>query len=131
MKGEFLIRKGSYNEAEAFHEKVLTMGNLPWAMLGLGRVKFSKGRFDDAKGIFETVIAKNGKLAAAYDWLAKTHEKMGHPVEAQQTLMQAVRVSPKAILRQKSLGNLAYMNGVHEQGPPDSGKGLQRDDQTG
>ncbi|HUH67165.1 MAG TPA: response regulator [Syntrophales bacterium] len=110
MKGEFLIKKTSYDAAEAFYEKVLTMGNLPWAMLGLGRVKFSKGHFEDAKTIFENLIAKNGKLAAAYDWLAKTHDKMGNPAEAQQTLMQAVRVSPKAILRQKSLGRLAYKN---------------------
>ncbi|MGZ3580414.1 MAG: response regulator, partial [Syntrophales bacterium] len=35
LKGEILIKKQAYAEATKFYEKVLTMGNLPWAMFGL------------------------------------------------------------------------------------------------
>lgn len=110
LKGEILIKKGDYAEAAAFYDKILTMGNLPWAMLGLGKVKFITGNYEEAKGIFENIITKNDKIVAAYDLLAKTHEKMGNLQEAQQVLQKATRISPKAILRQKALGDIAYKN---------------------
>jgi tetratricopeptide (TPR) repeat protein len=110
LKGEFLIKAERYQDAEAFYAKVLGMGNLPWASLGLGRVKFNTGAYEESKVIFENILTKNNKLMPAYDWLAKTYEKMGQAENAQQILMQATELSPRAILRQKALGNLAYAN---------------------
>ncbi|MGO9138566.1 MAG: response regulator [Syntrophales bacterium] len=110
LKGETLIKKQAYAEATKFYEKVLTMGNLPWATFGLGKVKFIIGDYNEAKSAFEKIIAKNSKIVAAYDWLAKTHEKMGNNLEAQRVLQDAVRISPKAILRQRTLGTIAHKN---------------------
>jgi tetratricopeptide (TPR) repeat protein len=110
LKGDILIKKQAYAEATAFYEKVLAMGNLPWAMFGLGKVKFITGDYSKAKSAFEKIITKNNKIVAAYDWLAKTHEKMGNELEAQRVLQDAVRISPKAIFRQRTLGNIAYKN---------------------
>lgn len=110
LKGEILIKKQAYAEATKFYEKVLAMGNLPWAMFGLGKVKFITGDYTEAKSAFEKIITKNNKIVAAYDWLAKTHEKMGNNLEAQRVLQDAVRISPKAILRQRTLGNIAHKN---------------------
>ncbi len=110
LKGEILTKKGDYSEAAVFYEEVLSMGNLPWAMLGLGKIKFITGDYNAAKGLFEKIIAKNDKNVAAYDWLASTHEKMGNLKEAQKVLQEAINISPKAILRQKALGNIAYKN---------------------
>lgn len=110
LKGEFLIKTENYAEAESFYKKVLTMGNLPWALLGLGRIKFMTGHLHEALEVFEDIISKNKNLMAAYDWLAKTQEKLGNLQEAQQILMEAVQISPRAILRQKALGNLAFAN---------------------
>jgi len=110
LKGEILTKKGDYTEAAVFYEEVLSMGNLPWAMLGLGKIKFITGDYDAAKSIFEKIIAKNDKIVAAYDWLAFTHEKTGNLQEAQRVLQEAIHISPKAILRQKALGNIAYKN---------------------
>jgi tetratricopeptide (TPR) repeat protein len=110
LKGEALIEKGDYDEAAAFYEQVLTMGTLPWAVFGLGKIRFLTGDYDEAKRIFENIIAHNDKLVAAYDWLARIHEKMGNPQEAQKILQDAIHISPKAILRQKALGDIAYKN---------------------
>ncbi|MGZ3592593.1 MAG: response regulator [Syntrophales bacterium] len=110
LKGEILIKKQAYAEATKFYEKVLTMGNLPWAMFGLGKVKFMTGDYNEAKSTFEKIITKNSKIVAAYDWLAKTHEKIGNHLEAQRVLQDAVRISPKAILRQRTLGTIARKN---------------------
>jgi len=110
LKGEALIRKGDYPEAATFYEKVLTMGNMPWAILNLGKIRYIIGDYDEAKAIFQGLIAENDKIVSAHDWLAKVHEKTGNTQEAQKILQDAVRISPKAILRQKALGDVAYKN---------------------
>ncbi len=110
LKGEALIRKGDYPGAVAFYEKVLTMGNMPWAILNLGKIRYMVGDYDEAKAIFEGLISENDKIVSAHDWLAKVHEKTGNSQEAQKILQEAVRISPKAILRQKALGEVAYKN---------------------
>jgi len=110
LKGEILLKKGSYQEAAEFYEKVLLMGNVIWAELGRGKANFMLGKYEEAKKIFENIIAKNNKMMPAYDYLAKTMIKMNVPLEAQQVLMRATSISPKAILRQKDLGNIAFTN---------------------
>ena len=77
LKGELLLTKGDYDGASVFYQEVLTMGNLPWAVLGLGKVKFAKEDYAEAKGIFEKLIQENDKITSAYDWLAKTLEQTG------------------------------------------------------
>jgi tetratricopeptide (TPR) repeat protein len=110
LKGEALIKIGAYDEAASFYQEILSMGNLPWAMLGLGKVRFLTGQLEEAKDTFTNIINQNDKITAAYDWLARIHEKKGNLQEAQQTLQEAVRISPKVINRQKTLGSIAYKN---------------------
>lgn len=110
LKGEVLLKKGAYNEAAEFYDKILLMGNVAWAQLGRGRVDFLLGNYDRAKNIFEYMISQNNKIMTAYDYLAQTLIKMHNPREAQQVLMKAVKISPRALLRHKNLGSLAYRN---------------------
>ncbi len=110
LKGEILIKKGSYQEASEFYNKVLVMGDVVWAELGTGKANFMLGKYEEAKNIFENVITKNDKIMSAYDYLAKIMIKLNNPKDAQQILMKATSISPKAILRQKNLGNIAYSN---------------------
>jgi tetratricopeptide (TPR) repeat protein len=110
LKGEVLLRKGTYNEAAEFYDNILLMGNVPWAQLGRGRVDFFLGNYDRAKNIFEQIIAQNNKIMTAHDYLAQTLIKMHNPQEAQQVLMNAIKISPRALLRHKNLGSLAYRN---------------------
>lgn len=110
LKGDALIQKGDYTAAGIFYEKVLAMGNLPWATLNLGKIRFLTGNYAEAKEIFEGIIAQNDKNVFAHDWLAQVHQKMGNLQAAQEVLEKAVMISPKAILRRKALGQVAYMN---------------------
>lgn len=110
LKGEVLLKKGAYKEAAEFYDKILLMGNVPWAQLGRGRTDFLLGNYERAKNIFEHIIAQNNKIMTAYDYLAQTLIKMHNPLEAQQVLMNAVKISPRALLRHKNLGSLAYRN---------------------
>ena len=110
LKGETLLKKGDYTLASEFYNKILQMGNVAWAQLGRGRVEFFLGNYERAKDIFEHIIAQNNKIMAAYDFLAKTLLKLQNPQEAQDILMKAVAISPRALLRHKELGHLAYRN---------------------
>ncbi|HOW56559.1 MAG TPA: tetratricopeptide repeat protein [Smithellaceae bacterium] len=110
LKGELLLKIGNYQEAYDFYEKVLLMGNVGWAELGRGKADLMLGNYLQAKVIFEGILAKNDKIMAAYDYLAQTLAKLEKHKEAQQVLMKATNISPRAIMRQKALGNLAYRN---------------------
>ena len=110
LKGEVLLKKGAFNEAADFYDKVLKMGNMTWARLGRGRADLLLGRCEEARTAFEQILAQNDKVIAAYDDLAKTYLKMGLVEEAQQILMKATAISPRALLRHKTLGRLAYRN---------------------
>jgi tetratricopeptide (TPR) repeat protein len=110
LKGEILLKKGSYQEAAEFYEKVLLVGDFVWGQLGRGKANFMLGKYEEAKEIFEKIITKNNKIMPAYDYLAKIMMKMNYPKEAQEILMKAISISPRAILRQKNLGNIAYGN---------------------
>lgn len=110
IKGEILIKNVDYEAAEQFFANVVTKGKFPWAVLGLGKCRYMKGDYEQARQTFEELIQMNDKVMAAYDWLAKTQERLGNLKAAQATLVQATDISPKAIHRQKELGTLAYRN---------------------
>ncbi len=110
LKGEILLKKGAYKEAAAFFDKMLLMGNVLWARIGRGKTFLMTEQYQEAKNIFESIIAQNDKIMPAYDYLAKTLLKMNNPGDAQAVLMKATGISPLAILRQKKLGDLAYHN---------------------
>lgn len=114
QKAEILYRAGEYQQASAVYEQVLAQREMPWARLGLGKIFQSTGRLQEAESVFEGLMQDNQRFTAAYDWLARTLQAQGRGNEAQEVLQRAVGLSPKAILRQKALGELAMKNGDNQ-----------------
>ena len=110
LKGDILFKMGNYEEADRYYASIISMGKLPWAMMGLARVKFAMEMYEEARDVLEQLIAVNSRVMAAYDFLAAVLKRMGEPLEAQKVLMDAVAISPKEIRRQKELGQLCYDN---------------------
>jgi tetratricopeptide (TPR) repeat protein len=110
FKGEILLRKGAYKEAAELYDQAIKLGKYTWAQLGRGRADFLLGKYSQAKEIFEDIIAQNDKIMSSYDQLARTLIKMKKPREAQSVLMKAISISPRALLRQRSLGQIAFSN---------------------
>jgi CheY-like chemotaxis protein len=110
LKADLLYESGAYDGAADIYERVLASREVPWARLGLGKVYFAKKQFVEAQETFQSLIANFKSLTPAYDWLAKAQRAMGFAREAQQTLATAVALSPKAIVRQQALGELAMQN---------------------
>ena len=113
-KAELCLQAGQNEKAAEIYEKVLAIRELSWAVLGMGRVHYARGEFDDARSLFQDLIDENENLLSAYDWLAKTLMAMDLPDEAQSVLEVAVERSPKAVLRQKVLGEIALTNQAFE-----------------
>ena len=110
LKGEVLLKKADYKQAAEFFDHVLQKGNVSWAQLGRGRADLLMGNYESARDRFAGIISQNDKIMSAYDYLAKTLIKMNDPLEAQNVLMRATEISPRALLRHKYLGKLAYRN---------------------
>jgi CheY-like chemotaxis protein len=110
LKADLLLRIFDYTTAEQVYDKVLNIRELPWAQFGLGKVYFYQNRLEEARQVFETVIADNKTFVTAYDWLAKVEKTLGQSKKSQETLSQAIAISPKQLLRQKALGQISYQN---------------------
>lgn len=110
IKGDICIEAGEYDSARAAYERVLSMRDIPWARFGQGKVCFLKKEYEPARQLFQQLIDDNRLYVEAYDWLAKALIELGDAKQAQAVLKQAVELSPKAILRQQRLGQVALEN---------------------
>lgn len=110
LKGELCLQSGDYDRALELYEGVLAVREIPWAQLGLGRVFFYQEHYASARDVFSALIQENNRHIVAYDWLARTHLKMNGSTEAQNILQEAVQISPKSVIRQKTLGEVSLQN---------------------
>lgn len=111
IKGKLLLENKEYKKAQKIYEQILTVREIPWALLGLGKSLYYQDEFYDASEKFQDIIDENSMCVEAYDWLAKAKVELDDLEEAQSILEEAVQLSPKAILRQQELGKIAKQNG--------------------
>jgi tetratricopeptide (TPR) repeat protein len=111
MLGEIFIAEGDLAKAEKLYTKALEVRPVDWARLGLARVKHLKGELEVAGGWLEKIVQENPLYLPAYDVLASNWELMGHSQQVQSTVQRSVAISPKSILRQKRLAQVAERNG--------------------
>lgn len=110
LKCELLISEHKYDEARKICNEVSAERNLPWARFNLGKIHYLHREYQIAKQLFEEIIKENATYISAYDWLAKTQQKLGEIEDAQSTIEMAIERSPKSVERQRTLGELAVEN---------------------
>lgn len=110
LKGELLQRIGDFDDAKKLYGKALEARDFSWARFGLGQTYFHLKLYEQARTTFEDLIGINNKYVLAYDWLAKVHKALGDDISTQEVLTNAIKISPKAILRQKALAEVALAN---------------------
>ncbi len=110
IKAEILLDAGQIAAARQVYEEVLNLRDLPWARLGLGKTLFLTKAYVEAQSQFKTITEHNPNYTPAYDWLAKCYKSLNQLTEAQKTLEVAAKISPKAVLRQQMLGEIALLN---------------------
>lgn len=110
LLGEMFILEGELNKAEKLYTKALQLRQLDWARLGLAKVKQLKGELDLAGDWLEKIVQDNPLFLPAYDCLADNWRQMGESRHQQVTLQRSVDISPRSILRQKQLADVAEKN---------------------
>ncbi len=103
-------RKKQYEPARKIYEDVLSKRDIGWARLGLSKVQIATGQYDEAIRGLRGLLKQNPNIIEAYDSLADAQLLAGKSKEAQETLKEAVAISPHAILRQQKLAEVCEKN---------------------
>ena len=111
LKAELAMHTGNHSHARDVYQEALSQRDLPWAHLGLAKIHFLEGRFDEAREELEKITRGNRAYLEAHDWLARALERLGDLDGAQAVLSRALTTSPRAPLRQGQLGEVAYRRG--------------------
>ena len=107
IKGELLLKRQCYEEAEQFYQQQMAEKAINWARLGYSVACFYQGRWEDTELQLADLTQFDETKVEALDWLSRLYIKYGRYDAAFNTLQQAVLLSPKNIVRQKTLANLA------------------------
>lgn len=111
LRAELLMAQGDAQQAEQIYRQLIELRTVAWARLGLAKALYHQDRLDEAENILTELVEENSKYMDAYDWLAKTHEKIGQISQAQAVLEGAVAISPHAVRRLRKLGDVALAAG--------------------
>jgi tetratricopeptide (TPR) repeat protein len=111
MKAKLMEKSGQPARAREVYEQVLEQREYQWARAGLAKIRMANGEFEQARQIFQSVIAENRYYIDAYDQLAAAYQNMGKMEEAGAILERAAKLSPNSVPRQRNLGNIALKLG--------------------
>ncbi len=110
LKAQICLNFNRYEMALKIYEQALANRELPWAYLGKGQVLYKQKKYQQALEILQHLLTQEPHLMVAYDWLAKAQMALKDFQAAEQTLITAVQLSPRAVKRQQQLGELALNN---------------------
>lgn len=110
LKGEILIARGDFPQAEALYKRIVEMRAVPWSRLGLAKALHLQKKELVAEQILQGIIVRHPQVVAAHDLLAEVQIAQNKMKEAQKTLMGAVGVSAQSPRRQRLLGEVACRN---------------------
>lgn len=111
LKAELAMHTGNHSHARDVYQEALSQRDLPWAHLGLAKIHYLEGRYDEAREELEKITQGNRAYLEAHDWLARSLDKLGDLDGAQAVLTRALTTSPRAPLRQGQLGEVAFRRG--------------------
>lgn len=107
---DLYYQTGDFSHARKIYQDVMASRDIAWARMGMARVLVAERQWDEAISELEQLIAKTPDYIEAYDLLAVAQQGKGQDRLAQKTLEEAIRISPKAILRQQALAQVSTRN---------------------
>lgn len=110
IKGKILFDAERYDEAKELYETVIGIRPVAWARMGQAKCLHALGDSQAAKVILEELIKTNEKYVECHDLLATILMQEGDHKQAQAILQAATEQSPKAVLRQSQLSQVATKN---------------------
>ncbi|AUH53070.1 response regulator [Chromobacterium sp. ATCC 53434] len=111
LKGSLSLKINDYDTAREAYMQVLRLKPATWAKMGLAKSLAGLKSPDEARMLFEAVLADNNQVMEAYDWLARLYRGSHDLDRAQDTLQTATEMSPVVFRRQQQLAEVAVLNG--------------------
>jgi CheY-like chemotaxis protein len=126
MKARLMEKSGQPAAARAAYDEVLAEREYQWARSGLAKIRMANGELEQARQLFQGVIAENRYYIDAYDQLALAYQQMGQLEEACSVLERATRLSPNSVPRQRHFGQVCLKLGNSYVKTADAYLGLAR-----
>ena len=73
IKSKLLLNLEYYDEAKKLFKNLVDARDFPWARLGLGKISYYEGNYDQALQIFQQLADEDNRNVEAYDWLSKVY----------------------------------------------------------
>lgn len=109
LRGSLALKINDFDTARDAYMQALRVRPSTWAKMGLAKSLAGLKSHDEARLLFEAVLADNNQVMEAYDWLARLYR--GHDLgRAQHTLQTATEMSPVVFRRQQQLAQIALLN---------------------
>lgn len=115
LKGELLVKQGKANRALKLYNNVLKKREASWALLGKAIATLKEGDLVDAESQLFELLDRDDTRLEAYDWLGRLNITREDTVTAFEMLMEAGKISPRNLFRQRAIANLAIANGETEE----------------
>ncbi|WP_185236233.1 tetratricopeptide repeat-containing response regulator [Teredinibacter franksiae] len=111
MLGELMISQKQHEQALTVYAQ-LPQDRMPiWANLGIARCYFGQKKFEKAEALLTKLIDENPLCVEAHDLLAKLFEAQNNSARAQQSLHNALGISPLSSDRQREMGRVSHEAG--------------------
>ncbi len=110
MKGELLLKISEFDKASKLYHNILEKRTATWALLGKAISAFKKEDFMDAESQFFELLEREETRLEAYDWLGRLNIARSDTVTAFEMIVEAAKISPRNMFRQRALANLAIAN---------------------
>ena len=110
IQAEMNLRLLNFKRAEDIYTGVLAERPVLWAKLGLGKTQVAKKEYSKAEASLKEVIRDDKRVVEAHDLLADAYIGKGETILAQEAMQAAADVSPKSVMRQRRLAELAKLN---------------------
>ena len=114
IKSDLLEKQEQNDELMSLYNDVVNEQPVLWAMVGLGRLYFNSGEVRKALEHFLSMRETFSRQVSLLDWIAKCQNELGEAEKAEETLKEAVSISPKSVMRQATLGTVAASLNNHE-----------------
>jgi len=114
LRAELHLFLGEADQAEPIYRRLAESRAIAWARLGLAKTLYLREQYEEAGSLLTELVQTNTNFVDAYDWLARTHSAMGELDKSQEVLAKAVAVSPHAVRRLRTLGEVAFEAGDND-----------------
>lgn len=115
IKARQLFELQKFSQAKKIYHAYQNEKNCLWASIGLGRIALQENELTNAEEIFKNVIKQKPLYLPCYDWLASIYELKQNLFVAEETLEQALKLSPRSVLRLKKYAGLCFDNAHFEK----------------